>query len=368
MTTRTPVRDSEQKDDIIDHINQDHADDVLNIAHTYATPEARSANVSDIFQEGLLLETVTTAETREYFIPFELHDCDLGEQIHYIVFRAAIEQGKPLTGGKKQFFSVVSNEKITPHMQRLTLKSEVPLPENEPGFAWYFQLKAHTRRPESANNQLQPQEQAEQRQMMEAMRHVSSEERYKVLGAFFEGLRYYTLRQTAKSRPDAPFADLAIVDVFLHGHTNGSRWASSLQTGDIVQSNAEFHEHTAHLAEGRALLLADETALPTVAALLENWCNPQAPLVITLTDDPADQAYLPDELLPAGTIIHRLSSRHGINAVIDCLQTAGNIDAAWGALEAGDANTIRKHLRERGLAREHNRVKGYWRREQSEKS
>ena len=366
MNTRTPVPDSEHKYDIIDHINQDHADDVLNIAHTYATSDAHSAKVSDIFQEGLLLETVTATETREYFIPFELHDCDLDEQIHYIVFRAAIEQGKPLTGGKKQFFNVVANEKITPHMQRLTLKSDVPLPENEPGFAWYFQLKAHTRRPENASNQLQPQEQAEQRQLMEAMRHVSSEERYKVLGAFFEGLRYYTLRQTAKSRPDAPFADLAIVDIFLHGHTDGSRWASALQTGDIVQSNAEFHEHTTHLTEGRALLLADETALPTVAALLENWRNPQAPLVISLTDDPADQAYLPDALLPAGTVIHRLSSRDGIEAVIDCLQTAPDIDTAWGALEAGDANTIRKHLRDRGLPRDRNRVKGYWRRAKAE--
>lgn len=358
---RTPIADTEYKHDIIEHINEDHADDVLDVALTYGDPDARSARVADIFQEGMLI-AAETASGKEagYFVPFELASDDIGEQLHYIVFRAAAEQGKPLSGSKRQYFTVVSNRKTTPNMQRLVLLGDSPVPEREPGYAWYFQLKIHSRR---EAQDFSPVEQAEQKRLIEAARDSSSEERGRVFESFFEGLRYYTLRRAEKSRPDAPFADTAVVDVYLHGGTEGSRWAAALRTGDIVCSSNDFHEHTAHLHQGRAVLIGDETALPTVSALLEQWRNPQPPLVVAITQDEADQAYLAECALPENTRIKTVCGSANIPAdVITLLAQEAEIDAVWGAFEASDATAVRKYLAQRGLPRSRNRVKGYWRR------
>ena len=98
---------------------------------------------------------------------------------------------------------------------------------------------------------------------------------------------YYTLRKAWQTSDGVR----AWVDIFLHGDTSGGNWARSLRAGDTVMSKREFPEKTAHLREGQALLIADETSIPTVARLLELWDNPTPPLVIFVTQDAADQAY-----------------------------------------------------------------------------
>lgn len=360
--TYTPIADTEYKNDIIEHINEDHPEAVLDIALTYLGQEARTPRLTEVYQEGIILSAGDPAQ--KHFIPFQLKEGDTDEQIHYLVFRSALEQGRPLGGGKNQYFTVSANQKTTPNMQRLTLQSASPLPENEPGYAWCFKLKTHQNRPNEDNDEFTAQEQAQQIALLESLREADSETRGKALDPYFEGLRYYTLRSTAKSRPDAPFADTATVDIYLHGNTPGSLWASALKPGDIIRSTSDFHEQTAHLAQGRALLIGDETALPTVAALLENWQNPTAPVVISITDDPADQAYLPDSLLPPGATLHRLSSRQNLTEALKACLKNHEIDTAWGAFEAEDATAIRKYLSSRGLERRLNRIKGYWRKTQ----
>lgn len=364
MNKRTPIENTEYKNEIIDHINEDHPEAVDDIARSHLPPSAAAARLIDIFQEGILMRAETQGSRQEHFIPFQLKEGDTDEQIHYLIFRAALEQGRPLEGGKNQYFTVAASEKISPNMLRLTLKSAAPLPEKAPGYAWFFSLKTLQSLSENHRRTLSESEKAAQITLMESLRDADTATRHETFDAFFSSMRYYTLRRAGKSRPDAPFADTALVDIYLHGQTNGSRWAQSLKAGDIIRSTADFHEHTAHLAEGHTVILGDETALPTVAAILENWQNPVPPAVVSITDDEADQAYLPDGLLPAGATLFRISSRGNVaDNIKACLKTLAHIDAAWGAFEADDAAAIRKYLRhERGLDGKKAKVKGYWRR------
>ncbi|MDO4226579.1 siderophore-interacting protein [Neisseria sp.] len=364
MPNRTPIADTDYKNDVIDHINKDHADDVLNVALSYAAPDARSAQVTDIFEEGILLCVDEHTNPKDYFIEFELKNADIDEQLHYTVFRAAAEQGKPLSGSLKQYFTVLENDKITPNMQRLILKSEHPLPEREPGYAWYFQLQTHTRKEYET---FTPEQQLAQKQLIEQAKYSSPEERGQVFASFFKSLRYYTLRSVRKSHAEAAFYDVAVVDIFLHGDTAGSLWAENLRAGDIVCSTNDFHEHTAHIQTGQAVLIGDETALPTVFAVLEQWDSPVLPIVVSITANTADQAYWQDCQLPdplKNIPIHKISQSPDIaHDIIAFLETVPQIDSVWGAFEAHDATQVRKYLAQRGVARSQNRVKGYWRRE-----
>ncbi|PAT37062.1 siderophore-interacting protein [Vandammella animalimorsus] len=384
-SARTPLADQDHKLDILEHINDEHPEEVLAIAQAYGAADARSARLEDIFQEGCLL-AVTCAETangssangatdsaaaRPLFVPFALKG-DLEENVLYLAYEALARQGKPLSGQHKQFFSVLGSEMLTPHMLRLHLQSTVPLPEDAPGHAWFFSLKTLERLPAklpAARQRMSLIGQWFSRLLLWWLKRASPARREQVMLSFTKDQRYYTLRRARKSSADAPFADLAEVDVFLHrsadgAPTPGSRWASALRAGDVIFSQAQYHEHTEHLAQGQCVLIGDETALPTVAALLEDWRNPQPPVVFCITADALDQPYLADASLPAGARLHRISASGDVAAaVIAELERLPAIDAVWGALENNDAKAIRQHLRHaRGLAGSRNRVKGYWRR------
>lgn len=368
----TPLADQNQKLDLLDHVNDDHLPELLTIAQSYGAPDAQGARLLDIFQEGCLLQVQLPgqAEPQPLFVPFVLQG-DLEENVLYLAYDAMVRQGKPLDGGKKQFLSVVGSEKVSANMLRLHLRSAVALPENAPGYAWCFSFKTlaqlPARQPEPAQR-LSPPMQWLNRLFMWWLRQISSQRREQILLSFSKDQRYYTMRRASRSSEQAAFADHAWVDVYLHDMrpgtpSPGSRWASSLKAGDVVLSKFEYHEHTDALHEGQAVLMGDETALPTIAAVLEQWRNPLAPVVVSITADAADQAYLPESLLPPGTQLHRISASADVAAeVLALLQALPRIDAAWGALENDDAKAVRQWLRQHhGLQGRHNRVKGYWR-------
>lgn len=370
--TRTPLADQDNKLDIIEHVNDDHAPEVLTIAHAYGAPGAASARLDDIFEEGCTLDVRhPDGRSQTLFVPFALQG-DLEENVLYLAYEAMTRQGLPLGGMKKQYFTVTGSERASPHMLRLHLQSAVPLPENAPGHAWFFALKtlsALPSKPPAQQERLSRPMQWLNLALLWWLKRASRQRREKVLLSFSKGQRYYTLRRAARSSPQAAFADMAQVDVYLHQDasgqpTPGSQWATGLKAGDVIASNAEYHEQTGHLAQGQCVLIGDETALPTVAAILENWHNPQPPVVFCITADEADQRYLSDALLPAGAALHRISAcAQAGAAVIAALQHVPHIDAAWGALENDDAKAIRQWLRNaRGLQGGQNRVKGYWRR------
>jgi NADPH-dependent ferric siderophore reductase len=365
MTTlRTPLADQDHKIDLIEHINNDHPDEVLAIARAYCNDQASTATLEDIFEEGCLIGITVNGKTDSVWMQFVLEG-DLEEKVMYLAYDAMVRQGKSLSDNKKHYFEVVDKTRPSANMLRLVLKSQVPLPTDAPGLAWMFSLKVlsnkphKTHKPATSNSRLNY---WLNRLMLWWMRKMSVQRREKMLQSQARSLRYYTLRKAHKSVAALPHADLADVDIYIHGNTPGSIWAEKLNIGDIVHSTAESHEHVAHLQDGHAVLIADETALPTVASLLETWTNPIPPVVISVTSDKADQGYLPETLLPANTTIHRLTAHPNIDAeIFAILDGLPAIDGVWGALENDHGKAIRKHLREtHQLSGKQNRVKGYW--------
>ena len=84
------------------------------------------------------------------------------------------------------------------------------------------------------------------------------------------------------------------VNTYIHGDTPGGNWRERLEAATQLKSVRDYPEKIAHLNEGQCLLICDETSMPTVANLLENWQNTIAPIVIVVTNDDADTAYLQD--------------------------------------------------------------------------
>lgn len=120
------------------------------------------------------------------------------------------------------------------------------------------------------------------------------------------------------------------MDVYIHGDTPGGNWARQVKPDDVVHATADYHEQIDHLQQGHAVLFADEASLPTVATIVEQWHdNPLTPTVVCVTADAADPAYLSDELLPTGSVVHRLVQRQqSAEPIIEFLQTLPRIDAA----------------------------------------
>ena len=169
----------------------------------------------------------------------------------------------------------------------------------------------------------------------------------------------------------------AWVDVFLHGDTSGGLWAESLHIGDHVVTKREVPERIEHLHRGQALLIADETSIPTVARLLELWDNPLPPLVLSITQDESDQDYFAQvkmnaKILGDFTVVPlvtgKVNAGRGLASLID--NELGHylayqnivIDKVWGALEANTAKALRGLLKQRlHLERCDMVIKVYWR-------
>lgn len=212
-------------------------------------------------------------------------------------------------------------------------------------------------------------------------------------------MRTYTIRAL---RPEAAEVD---VDFVLHGETGpASRWALNARPGERLQMtapNAGFqgdpagYEWKPPAKLSHVLLIADETALPALAGILEDLAARPAP--------PRTQAFVeipdPDDALPTVTWpgldlawMPRGPAAHGarmIEALATAevpaaaqaapLETVGDIDIesvlpwerasqaaagfyAWVAGESAAVMAIRRDLvQTRGLDRRSINLMGYWR-------
>lgn len=351
----TPLTDQAAKTDLIEHLNLDHAAELLTLARAYGRPAAEYARLADIVAEGCLLDT---GGDKPLFVAFSIAG-EVEEQVLYLAYDALARQGKPLFGKVKQYFTFVRSEHLTPNLLRLYFQTAAPVAD-EAGYALCFHLKKLRALPpqtHSGTDRISVFAKWFNRLFLKYLKHISPQKRQAVFAGMAKDKRYYTVRGQRDG--------LMMVDVYLHGDTPGSHWARVLQAGDMVMSMHDYREHTAHLHQGRALLLCDETSVPTVAAILEQWRNPEPPVIVYLTHDPQEQAYLPDSALPSGSLIRRLHYRnHTAPDLAAALAALPDIDCAWGALENAAAKTARHHLREVcGLRAENNRVKAYWRAE-----
>lgn len=120
------------------------------------------------------------------------------------------------------------------------------------------------------------------------------------------------------------------------------------------------------LLAGPGLLLGDETALPTIGALMEGWTHGHPLSVLLEVDDAADARYLDEVRLPPDCEVTWLvrGEQPGLGlALVEAVKGLERPPAAvWGATEAEVAKSLRTYLKSTcGLSAQQGRVTGYWR-------
>jgi NADPH-dependent ferric siderophore reductase len=187
---------------------------------------------------------------------------------------------------------------------------------------------------------------------------------------------YYTVRRW---RPEVQEIDLWMV---LH-HEGGepddvddprvgaaARWAAAAAPGDAVGLWGPRTAFEPPADTDSYLLVADETGLAAVAALLEQWgAGPTPPPSTTVVVEVADAEHrvaLPMAAWADVRWLHRDGADPGTGTrLLDAVRSVelGPRTYAVGAAESRQVTAIRRHLRdERGLPAERVSMTGYWRR------
>ncbi|MBS9778455.1 MAG: SIP domain-containing protein [Gammaproteobacteria bacterium] len=367
---KSPLADQDEKFDIIEHINQDHTDEILSIAHVFTDyTNANTAKLLDIFEEGAELELTfyeNLSEVQSVFVPFQIKG-DIEEKLLYLAYSAMAQQGKALSDSKRQFFEITDTYLLTPNIIRLTISSDSQLPEKSPAYAYGFLLKVIEKQKiqkETINvdrKKTRFQHLADTL-LLWVMKKLSSKNRKKMIKGMNKGIRYYTL-QTSWRSGNNDFCDQGFVDVFFHGETKGSQWALSLKKGDVISSRVESADNHDNINDGQALLIADETAYPALLGILQEWQNPIAPFVIIISEKPEEQHYFSDEDISIAARVLRITcppceqGKH----VTDAIESLPEFCTTWGAFEKESSKTVRAYIRNHyDISGHNNRIRGYW--------
>lgn len=354
-STRTPIKNHDEKVDMIEHLNTDHLNDIAQIISTHTSNPFDTATIKDVFEEGCLCEVHHKHQTTDVFIPFTIKGT-LQDKMLYLSYNAKIKSGADLNTSKTQFFNVVDNRKMTDNIVQIHICSDKQINAQNPDFAYLFVLKKleHIKEPKKSSlmnsrwlNKL----------FLFIIKLSSTERRQKMLASMYKDNRYYTVRQHWQEAGKHH----ALIDIYIHGDTAGAQWVKSLKAGDVIHSSNEFTGHSEHLLSGQTVLIADETAFPAMAHALDTWQNPVPPHLITISRDAKDQAYF-DGLEGAYQSRHKIvASTSIVEDVIAHLETIEQIDGLWGGMESSDAKAIRKYARnERAILAKNNRVSAYW--------
>lgn len=172
-------------------------------------------------------------------------------------------------------------------------------------------------------------------------------------------IRTYTVRAW-----DPVAAEVAI-DFVQHGDQGvAAPWAARARPGERVLFLGPGGGYAPDPAAGWHLMIGDETALPAIAVALERLpATARATVLLEVADATEEQ----DLISAANTTLrwlHRDSSGRGeglVAAVRELSFPAGAPDAFVHG-EADTVKRLRRHLRlDRGIAREHLSISGYWR-------
>jgi NADPH-dependent ferric siderophore reductase len=174
-------------------------------------------------------------------------------------------------------------------------------------------------------------------------------------GAAPQEWRNYTVR---RHRPELGEID---VDVVLHDPPGpASRWAAEVPIGAVVGYAGPRVDYAPRDGVDWLLLCGDETALPAIAAILEDSPPPRVLAIVEVSDAreqlPLDGAveWVHRDGAPAGTTSHLADALRAVPLPTGAGQ-------AWGAAESRIARDLRTVLRdERGMPRSHAHARGYW--------
>lgn len=351
----------------MNHVNDEHQDELALFVEAFADTKLSNdmaVVVAEVYSNGLLLEaSVQNVEAlpnhkvemlsdgiSQFFIEFENvidETITLKSQYINLLQVASKKLGKLAIKQQERYFTVIDGYYASPNMFRLVVAAPADTPLNHAGYAYLFEMNTDV-----------------------SISHNSAAASEKLQ-------RYYTLR---KAWQDAETQQIqGWVDIYIHGDTSGGNWARAVQAGTQLKSVRDYPERIAHLNDGQCLLLCDETSMPTVANLLENWQNPIAPIVIVMTNDGAELSYLQEIELSQtlaeinsfkqDNIVHILNTPSidlpdAIVSAIDTRLEDGSIliEKVWGALSAADAKILRRQLKTKfDLSRQDMVMKVYWR-------
>lgn len=168
--------------------------------------------------------------------------------------------------------------------------------------------------------------------------------------------RTYTIRRFE------PEEGRLVVDVAQHIAGLASTWAARVEPGERVhlagpKASASLPEHT-----DRLVLAGDETALPAIARCLEEL---PAGHPVQVVVEVAERAHVVPLSTRADARVEWVVRAEGgdLVAAVDALDFPGEGTYVWVAGEALRIKPLRRRLAsDRGVAREHTEVTGYWRR------
>jgi NADPH-dependent ferric siderophore reductase len=171
-------------------------------------------------------------------------------------------------------------------------------------------------------------------------------------------LRWYTIRALCQEAREID------VEFVLHGDAGpGSRWASAAEPGDSAGFRAGAATYRPTAEDGDHLLVADETALPALSAILE--ARGAGPARMHAFVEIPDESYR----TPVGSAVRvewlvRGDGEPGVLAMSAVRNAGLSIpDYAWLCGESGLASGLRRHLvKDRGMDRRRIMFSGYWKR------
>jgi NADPH-dependent ferric siderophore reductase len=170
---------------------------------------------------------------------------------------------------------------------------------------------------------------------------------------------YYSVRAW---RPEVAEMDLIVVR---HEGGAASGWAEDAEAGDAVAVWGPRDVYAPPASTCSLLLVADETGLPALAAILEGR-SPGMPAIVVVELGHESLA-IPLRIEAADRVVwvRRGEAAPGTTSLLlDAVRRVvlpGDV-YAWGGAESRIMTTIRRHLRDEvGLAQEQVAMTGYWR-------
>jgi NADPH-dependent ferric siderophore reductase len=346
--------------DVLNRINIDFEDSVLLIGRSLtARKHAREVTVTAIDRLGLDAVVVDAEGEHRERIEFDdpIDDpLQITAALFALMMRArdadpsgeatSAERAMAEVAAIRTFLTTVESvSEVHPHLRRITF-SGGDLVDFEPGGVDSF---VYVLAPPPGCDHLAID------QSFTWEQHASMPEDIRPIGA------YYTVRRW---HPDAKRLEALFV---LHGDEGqASAWAARAKPGDPVALWGPRTGYEPPAATDQLLLIADDTGLPAVAAILDQMPDGVTATVIAEVSGPAEQQELRDAANIDVRWLYRGAAEAGTTKLLIEAVRALPVPTAttyvWGAGESRTMTAIRKYLRkELGFPREAISLVAYWR-------
>lgn len=346
----------------LNDLNRDFEDSVLLVGRVLGPdPEATEARVTSVDRAGVDIVTRGPAGERVARLEFPAPVADLdqlsGELIALVQRARDVSGEEGSTSAERQLqqiktvrtflAEVVAVRDLHPHLREVTIAGDNLrdfVPPGPDAFV-YLLLPPPGRTELTVDGKFTWQ------------RYRTMPEQDRPVGA------YYTVRRW---RPEVAEVDL---DMVLHGDAgHASAWASGARAGDPVALWGPRSSFEPPPDTDWYLLVADETGLPAVAAILESLPEGTVARVFAEVGSESERQELPVAPSVHVTWLHRDGALAGTTSLLEdavrAMPWTGGTPYAWGGAESRAMTAIRQHLREEvGLDSRAISLTTYWRRD-----